>query len=357
LAQILLLNLLKNKINLNNIKLRRKKMKKITLLITLLITVSFTGSVFAFYDESHKRVTSRALEYMGSSYASAEQKRAYDLLVNAAGSLKQAKQLLGQAAVDIDYFMDTRLGEWWIGYHNTAGDLTFGLMNNNYTSMWHFINMTRGTDAHGNDHGGYDYRYVTDDTANTIDRDWTVRSFLHNQQLHDDDFDTTEAHYRQGSSSDKDQYEDFQETPWQPVDNLGLYWLQQFAKYPTFQSLGYVTHAAGDVGVAQHVWISLGNYHVEYEEWIEDHFGNADQYNFGDFAAIKAEMANYNSQDDFRATLTKTAEAAYLNAAPNYDGSETARLNNGSKMVQKSIATIATVMTKAINILYGEDSI
>ena len=68
-------------------------------------------------------------------------------------------------------------------------------------------------------------------------------------------------------------------------------------------------------------------------------------------------MANYNSQDDFRATLTKTAEAAYLNAAPNYDGSETARLNNGSKMVKKSIATIVTVMTKAINILYGEDSI
>lgn len=332
-------------------------MKKLTVLLTVLFVAGLMGTAGAWYDNSHTRVTQTALEYMGSSYADADQQRAYNLLVNSAGSLESAKELLGDAATAIDYFMDTRMGEWWIGYHNTSSDLTFGLQNNNYTSFWHFINMTRGSDAHGNDYGGYDYRYVTNDTANIIDRDWITRTFLHNQQLHDDDFDTTEAHYRQGSYSDEDQYEDFQEIPFQPVDNLGLYWLQQFVAYPTFQSLGYVTHAAGDVGVAQHVWTTLGNYHVEYEEWVEDHFGVSDQYNIGDFTNIQTELANYSAQDDMRVTLTKTAEAAYANPEPMYDGSQDVRLNAMNTMVTKSIASAVTIMTKAVNILYGEDSL
>ena len=330
---------------------------KISILITLFFIINFNGSAFGWSDKGHTRVTSRALEYMGSNYATADEQRAYNLLVNAAGSLENAKKLLSDAAVGIDYFMDTRMGEWWIGYHNTSGDLTFGLMKNNYTSIWHFLNMTRGTDAHGNDHGGYDYRYVTDDTANTIDRDWIVRAFLHNQQLKDDDYDTTEAHYRVGGYSNEDMYEDYQKIPFQPIDNLGLYWFQQFAKYPTFQSLGYVTHAAGDVAVAQHVWTTLGNYHVEYEEWVEDNFGVTDKYDLGNFANINAEMANYNSQDDARTTLTKTAEATYANPEAMYNGSESTRLNIARIVVPKSIATTVTILTKAINILYGEDSL
>ena len=102
---------------------------------------------------------------------------------------------------------------------------------------------------------------------------------------------------------------------------------------------------------------ATGNYHVEYEEWVEDNFGVTDKYDLGNFANINAEMANYNSQDDARTTLTKTAEATYANPEAMYNGSESTRLNIARIVVPKSIATTVTILTKAINILYGEDSL
>jgi hypothetical protein len=328
-------------------------MKKLSIFITLALFLGFASSAGAWCGDHHKQITSEALAYMGSSYATAEQKRAYNLYVRAAGGLSRAQNLLGQAAKDVDYFMDTRMGGWWCGYHYTAGDLSVGLIGNNYTSLWHFITMTRGKDAHGNDRGGYDVRYRTDDPS-FIDNDAITKYWLYNQELKKADYKSTEAHYRQGSYSSRSQYKDYQKTPWQPVDNLGLYWFKQFAKYPSFQTLGHATHAATDSCVAQHTWNTLGNRHSDYEEWVEDHH---DSENLGDFGAAYNALKNFDAKDDYRSLLTQCARDAYINSEPLFEGSHATQLNAASIMVPQSIAVVVTVLTKAINILYGEDSI
>jgi hypothetical protein len=325
-------------------------MKKPILIISILLVFISADSAFALTQPLHKLITGKALEYMGSDYADREQKRAYNTFVESAGSLEQAKELLGQAAYDVDSFMDTRMGGWWVGYHYTAEDLSIGLVDNNYTSLWHFINMTRGPDDHGNDYGGYDYRYRTDDPS-LIDYDDIVKTWLINQELHDDDFANTEKHYRLDSYSIKEMYEDFQKIPFQPVDNLGQYWFNQFKVMPTFQSIGYVTHAAGDCAVAQHVYNTLSNRHSEYEAWLEDYFSSE---NLAPFSAVKAELANYNPRNSVQDTLTQTAEDAYTNSSPLFNGSHDSLVETGKIMMTKAMAAIVTILTKGINHLHGE---
>ncbi|MBF0350349.1 MAG: hypothetical protein HQM11_04925 [SAR324 cluster bacterium] len=137
----------------------------------------------------------------------------------------------------------------------------------------------------------------------------------------------------------------------QPVDNLGYYWFKAFVKNPTLQSIGFVAHAAAEVGAAQHTWNTMGNYHVEYEEWAEDHHFSD---NLGDFDRVHEMLKNYSTSKGFRVTLTQTAQESYAHAEPLFNASNAARLNAARDMAPMSIATIVTVWTKAVNKLYGE---
>ena len=86
---------------------------------------------------------------MNSSYATEEMRQAYRFYVSAAGSEAQAGEILGQAAFDVDDFKDTRLGGWWVGYeHAPLWGAASGIVN--YTSYWHFLNLARDGDSHGN---------------------------------------------------------------------------------------------------------------------------------------------------------------------------------------------------------------
>ncbi len=318
-----------------------------TLLSSMLLLTS--SSLFAWSQPTHKRIVEDALDYMNSPRATMEQQRAHDFYVAAAGSHEQASEILGQAAFDVDDFQDTRLGEWFRAYERAPlGGLASSIVQ--YTSYWHFINMTRGEDEHGNDHGGYDYRYHTKDPRAWADIDAFAKTYLYNLQLHKNDFATTEAHYRQGSDSSlKKHYEDFQEISWQPIDNLGKYWYEQFIANPSMELLGYSLHVSGDVAQPHHVWVTSANSHASWEGWVENYY---DKENLGDPDAVETALQNYNTDHDVRAIWTYTAEQAYAHPEVLYDNAYDTRKNAAKKLIPHAIANVITILTKAANTFY-----
>jgi len=309
------------------------------------------GQANAWSQPTHKNIVKDALAFMNSAYATADMKRAYQFYVGAAGSEAQAGEVLGQAAYDVDDFKDTRLGGWWIGYeYAPVGNAAASLVN--YTSYWHFINMGRQGDAHGNDHGGYDYRYRKVDGSWSGDVDWYAMVYLYNRELKQDDFNSTEAHYRQGSSSNWQQhYGDFQTTAFQPIDNLAKYWFDQFKAAPSLQTIGYALHATGDVAQPHHAWVTSGNGHSGWEGWVDDHYFSE---NLNAPAAVANLVGNYDPQKPVRDLITQTAQVAYQHPEPLYDTSYPTRLRIAKEMIPESIALTVNVLTKGANTFYGQ---
>ncbi|WP_205577769.1 hypothetical protein, partial [Pseudomonas aeruginosa] len=212
-------------------------MKTFARLAAGLCICAIASQANAWSQPTHKNIVKDALAFMNSSYATEEMRQAYRFYVSAAGSEAQAGEILGQAAFDVDDFKDTRLGGWWVGYeHAPLWGAASGIVN--YTSYWHFLNLARDGDSHGNPHGGYDYRYHKVD-GGIADVDWYAMVYLYNRELKREDFDTTEAHYRQGTRSDwQEHYGDFQTAAFQPIDNLATYWFEQFRAAPSLQTIG-----------------------------------------------------------------------------------------------------------------------
>ncbi|MCJ8169357.1 hypothetical protein [Atopomonas sediminilitoris] len=325
-------------------------MKHLTALAAGLALAVSATQASAWTQPTHKNIVKDALAFMNSSYATAEMKRAYQFYVGAAGSEAKAGDILGQAAYDVDDFKDTRLGGWWVGYERAP---VYGLAASivSYTSYWHFINMGRQGDAHGNDHGGYDYRYHKVD-GGIADVDWYAMVYLYNRGLKDDDYNTTEANYRQGSRSNwKEHYDDFQKMAFQPIDNLANYWFEQFKRAPSLQTIGYSLHATGDVAQPHHTWITSANGHSSWEGWVEDNY-QSNQLN--NPAAVAAVVTGYSAAKPLRDTITQTAQVAYQHPEPLYDTSHTTRLRVAKKLIPESIASTVTVLTKGANHFYGQ---
>lgn len=324
-------------------------MKKLALaVIPALLLVS--GEAASWSQATHKRIVADALKYMMSSSASADMRRAAQFYVQAAGSFDNAAEILGQAAYDVDDFRDTHLGGWWVGYeYAPAGNLAASLAN--YTSYWHFLNLTRGGDAHGNDHGGYDYRYRTVD-GSWSDVDWYAMVYLYNRDLKQADYNTTEAHYRQGSHSNRDQhYADFQDMAFQPIDNLGKYWFDQFKASPSLQTIGFSLHAVGDSAQPHHVYGTSANNHSGWETWVKDYY---DIENFADMAAVGRVVGQYNPQDDIRSLITQVANQAYQHPEPLYATDHGTRVRIAKEMIPHAIATTVAVLTKGVNHIHGQ---
>ena len=310
----------------------------------------FGAEAHAWSQETHKRIVADALKYMNSSSATADMKRAAQFYSQAAGSQANAAEILGQAAYDVDDFRDTRLGGWWVGYeYAPVGNLASSLVN--YTSYWHFLNLTRGTDVHGNDHGGYDYRYHTVD-GSWSDVDWYAMVYLYNRDLNQEDYNTTEAHYRQGSYSNRDKhYADYQEMAFQPIDNLAKYWFDQFKQSPSLQTIGFSLHATGDAAQPHHVYVTSANNHSGWETWVRDYY---DTENFGDMNAFANIVGQYNSQHDIRSLITQVAERAYQFPEPLYATDYATRKRVAKEMIPHAIATTVAVLTKGVNHVYGQ---
>ena len=312
---------------------------------------ALAGQANAWSQPTHKNIVKDALAYMNSANATADMRRAYQFYVGAAGSQAQAGEILGQAAYDVDDFKDTRLGGWWVGYEHAP---LYGAAASivNYTSYWHFINMGRQGDAHGNDRGGYDYRYHKVDGSWSGDVDWYAMVYLYNRELKKDDFNSTEAHYRQGTVSNwSEHYGDFQTTAFQPIDNLAKYWFDQFKAAPSLQTLGYALHATGDVAQPHHTWITSANGHSSWEGWVDDHYFS-EQLN--DQTAVANLVGGYDANKPVRDLLTQTAQVAYEHPEPLYDSSNATRLRLAKALIPESIALTVTVLTKGANSFYNQ---
>lgn len=325
-------------------------MKKLSLLAAGLGLAFSAGQAAAWSQPTHKNIVKDALAFMNSANASAEMRRAYQFYVGAAGSEARAGEILGQAAYDVDDFKDTRLGGWWVGYEyapvwNAAASLV------NYTSYWHFINMGRQGDSHGNDRGGYDYRYHKVD-GGISDVDWYAMVYLYNRGLKTEDYNSTEAHYRQGSRSNWDEhYDDFQVAAFQPIDNLAKYWFDQFKAAPSLQTIGFALHATGDVAQPHHTWITSANGHSSWEGWVDDHYASEGLNNP---VAVANLVSQYDARKPVRDLLTQTAQVAYQHPEPLYDSSYDTRLRVAKELIPQSIALTVSVLTKGANHFYGQ---
>ncbi|CBL46988.1 Conserved hypothetical protein [gamma proteobacterium HdN1] len=315
------------------------------------------SQTMAWSQPTHKWIVMDALAYMGSDRATPEEKRAYDFYVEAAnGQAEVAADALGQACYDVDNFRDVHIGSWWAGGHWSAP--VFGLAHSlvGYNAYHHFINMTRGEDVHGNAHGGYSYQNRTPNGSfgkgDVVDIDKLAAIYLWNQELSKRDFNTTEAHYRQGSYSDWNaHYRDFQNISWQPSANAGEYWLSEFYKQPSFQAIGYALHFLTDSAQPHHAYSTSANNHVGWENWVEDHY-KRDQ--FADFTAVRAAVGKYNPRDSLNGLITQVAGVAYTHPEPLFAKDYETRKAAAQALIPEAIAATVAVLTKAVNCLNDE---
>jgi len=304
---------------------------------------------------THKNIVVDAFFYMGSPYATADQKRAYDFFTKAAGGdPKKAADAIGQACYDTDRFKDVHLGMWWTGYWEAP---VFGLAYNivGYNAYHHFVTMSRGQDAHGNPHGGYNYQYRTPNGSlgkgEFFDIDKLAAVYLWNQELKKSDYDTTEANYRQGSYSTYSQYGDFQTIPWQPSSNAGKYWFSQFLTQPTFQTVGYSLHFATDAAQPHHTNSTSANHHAGWEGWVEDNYYTQ---KFADFQKVQLAISKYNARDTVPNLIHTVATQAYSRPEPLYSTDFETRNRVAKELIPEAMAVTVTILTKAVNCLNNE---
>ncbi|WP_105101714.1 phospholipase [Microbulbifer pacificus] len=330
------------------------------LLISGLFTVLMASEAQAFQQITHKRIVIDAVAYMRDHPDTTEYAK-LKAWVNAAGyTVDQFAEVLGQGAYDVDDFQDTYLCGAVTGDCVYAPVFNAGASLVNYTTYWHFQNHTRGPDAHGNDFGGYNYDLLTvwGDIDN-LAASWLVGDYLDDGNggmtgwFWSDDseynsYGITEANYRQGSYSAKSMYDDFEEIPFQPIDNLGQYWYGQFLSQPTAQTLGFVMHTT-DLLQPHHVWTTSALNHTGWEGWVADYY---DSENLNDSALVTQAIGNFTpisaSDNDIRALLTQGGALAYstggivLSSTDHND-----RVQVGRVVIPNAIAMVVHILNHA----------
>lgn len=277
----------------------------------------------AFTQPTHKRIVKDAVAYMAAHPSTTAYAKLAAAAQAAGYSMEQFAEVLGQAAYDVDDFADTFICGAVTGDCVEAPVWGLGSSIVKYTSYWHFQNHTRGRDAHGNDFGGYNYDLLTVwGTVDNLAATWLKGDHLDDGKggmtgwwgAEDSEYNTygiTEAHYRQGSSSSKTMYKDFETMPFQPIDNLGQYWYSQFLAQPTVQSLGFVLHTT-DLLQPHHTWTTSDLNHSGWESWVEDNYS---ALNLNNDALVTSAMADFTpvaaTSTDIRPLLTQGGTISY----------------------------------------------
>lgn len=339
-------------------------MKGINWAVTTILGAGLVMSqqAMAWSQDTHKRIVIDAVRYMEANPQTTQFNKLKAAATAAGYSVAAFAEALGQGAYDVDDFEDTFLCGAITGSCQLAPVWGLGASIVKYTSYWHFQNHTRGSDAHGNDFGGYNYAKLT--VWGAIDN--MAASWLYGDYLDDgrggltgwfgadsskyNAYGITEANYRQGSSSKASMYEDFEKAPFQPIDNLGQYWYSQFLKRPTVQTLGYVLHTT-DLLQPHHTWTTSDLNHAGWESWVRDYY---DREKLNDFNLVRQALSSYSplpkGATDVRPLLTQGGAFSYsngglvLNSQDHNDRVQVARM-----MIPHAIAMTVHLLNHAVD--------
>jgi hypothetical protein len=313
----------------------------------------------AWTTEIHRRIALDAVEFMKTHPNDTNYAKLVAGVTKAGYTIEQLAAALGQGAHDVDYFEDTYICGETTG--NCQGAPLWGLGSGlaRYTSFWHFQNHTAGKDVHGNDFGGYHYAKLN----NPGDIDKLAATWLVNDYLDDgaggnegwfgdsskyNTFGITEARYRQGSSSTRAMYKDYQNFPFQPIDNLGQYYWSRFLQAPSAQALGFTLHTT-DLLQPHHTYNTLAHNHSGWEGWVADYY---DSERLGEHTLVKAALADFtplaSTATDIRPLLTQGGTYSYKYGGAVMTSTDHAvRRSVAKKMVPHSIAMVVRILDRA----------
>lgn len=333
---------------------------KIGLLATSLAVAMFASApAYAWKQETHRRIVLDAVAFMKANPTTTNYAKLEAGVLRAGYTMAQFSQALGQGAYDVDDFADIYLCGATTGNCQMAPVWGLGSGIANYTSYGHFQNHTSGRDVHGNAFGGYNYaKLASPGDIDKLAAAWLVGDYLDDgagglkgwfgDSSKYNSFGVTEAHYRMGGYSTPQQYADFETMPFQPIDNLGQYWFQQFLLRPTAQSLGFVLHTT-DLVQPHHTWGTSGKGHSGWEQWVSDYY---DSERLGDVLLVRGALATFTpvaaSATDIRPLLTQGGTYSYahggivLSSTDHADRSAVAK-----KMIPHSIAMVVHVLNRA----------
>lgn len=313
----------------------------------------------AWAQETHRRIALDAVEFMKNNPDLSNYTKLLAGVTRAGYTIEQFATALGQGAYDVDDFVDTYLCGASTGNCQFAPVWGAGASIVKYTSYWHFQNHSAGPDVHGNPFGGYNYAKLS--VAGDIDN--MAATWLYGDYLDDgagglkgwfgdsskyNSYGLTEANYRFTGFSRPEQYADFESMPFQPIDNLGQYWFQQFLARPTAQSLGFVLHTT-DLLQPHHTWTSSAHNHAGWESWVSDYY-TAERLN--DPALVRAALADFTpvapAAIDIRPLLTQGGTYSYANGGIVLSSTDQGdRVRVGKQMIPHSIAMVVHVLNRA----------
>lgn len=313
----------------------------------------------AWNTETHRRIVLDAVQFMKTHPEQTNYARLLAGVTRAGYTMDQFAAAIGQGAHDVDYFEDTYICGATTGNCQTSPVWGLGSGIAHYTSFWHFQNHTAGQDVHGNDFGGYHYARL----ANPGDIDKLAATWLVNDYLDDgaggnggwfgdsskyNSFGITEAHYRQGTYSTAKMYADYQDFPFQPIDNLGQYFFSRFLQAPSAQSLGFALHTT-DLLQPHHTFNTLAHNHSGWEGWVGDYYYSE---KLNDPPLVQAALASFTplaaGATDIRPLLTQGGTFSYK-----YGGAVMSSTDHGvrrtvaRKMIPHSIAMVVHVLNRA----------
>lgn len=328
-----------------------------------LALLAASNGAHAFAQETHKRIVLDAVNYMKANPTTTNYAKLAAAAQKAGYSIDQFANVLGQGAYDVDDFADTYICGAITGDCQLAPVWGAAESIVKYTSYWHFQNHTRGTDAHGNDYGGYNYSQLTvwgdvDNLAAT----WLVNdhlddgpggmkgtmSWLWGESSKYNSYDITEGHYRLGGYSTKAQYADFQNIPFQPIDNLGQYWYNQFWTTPSAQTLGFVLHTT-DLLQPHHTWTTSALNHSGWESWVKDYY---DSEHLNDSGLVTAALNDFTpvspATHEIRPLLTQGGDYSYAQGGIVLNSTDHAdRVSIGRKVIPHAIAMVVRILNHA----------
>lgn len=325
-------------------------------------TMLFAPEGHAFKQTTHKRIVEDAVKYMSLNPNSTNYNKLVQVAQAAGISVTELGSRLGQGAYDVDDFEDTFFCGAITGDCVQAPLWGAAASIVRYTSYWHFQNHTQGVDAHGNDFGGYNYQKLTVwGAVDTAAATWLRGDYMDDGPggetgwfwADDSEYNTygvTEKNYRQGSNSRYSMYDDFENMPFQPLDNLGQYWYSKFWQNPTIQSLGFVMHTT-DLLQPHHTWTTSDLNHSGWEQWVQDYY---DSEKLNDMTLVNSAMSDYatiaSGQSDIRALLTQGGAYSYAQGgAVLHSTDHGTRKNVAKKVVPHAIAMVVHILNHAMN--------